>query len=52
MAPKSGKGKGVANGTKEKETPESEAVAQRAQFTYFTPSSIDVFDLKDYFKPV
>ena len=32
--------------------PEREAVAQRAQFAYFIPSSIDVFDLKDYFKPL
>ena len=52
MVPKSGKGKGVAKDTKEKETPESEAVVRQAQFAYFTPSSIGVFDLKDYFRPL
>ena len=52
MAPKSGKGKGVAKDTREKEMPESEVLARRAQFAYFIPSSIDVFDLRDYFKPL
>ena len=52
MAPKSGKGKGVAEDTREKETPESEAAARRAQAAYFVPSFIDALDLRDYYKPL
>ena len=52
MAPKSGKGKGVSKDTREKETPESEAVARWEQSAYFIPSSVDIFELKDYFKPL
>ena len=52
MAPKSGKGKGAAKDMREKETPESEAAVWRVQAAYFIPSTVDVFGLRDYFKPL
>ena len=52
MAPKSGIGKGVAEDTREKETPESEAAAWRAQAAYFVMSSVDALELRDYYKPL
>ena len=54
MAPKTGKGngKGAAKDVVEKEAPENEAAVQRAQFVYFSPSSVDVFHLKDVFRPL
>ena len=54
MAPKTGKGKGkgAAKDVVEKEAPENEAAARRAQFAYFSSSSIDIFHLKDVFRPL
>ena len=52
MAPKSGKGKGAAKDTKGKEMPESEAAVRQAQSAYFVPSSVNAFQLRDYFRPL
>ena len=51
MAPKMGKGKGVAKGAGEKEAPESELAALRTQHAYF-PSTVDAVHLRDYFRPL
>jgi hypothetical protein len=51
MAPKSGRGKGVAKDAGEKEPPESELAVRRTQYAYF-PLTVDVFELRDCFKPL
>ena len=51
MAPKTNKGKGAAKDAGEKEAPESESAARRTQLAYF-PSTVDVFELRDCFKPL
>ena len=51
MAPKSTKGKGVAKYAGATEPPESEQAARRTQLAYF-PSTVDVFELREAFKPL
>ena len=51
MVPKSTKGKGVTKDAGAMEPPESALAAQRTQLAYF-PSTVDVFELLDCFKPL
>ena len=51
MAPKTGKGKGVAKDVGEKEAPKSELAVLRTQHAYF-PSMVDAVHLRDYFRPL
>ena len=51
MAPKSTKGKGVAKDAGAAEPPESALVVQRTQSAFF-PSTVDVFELRDSFRPL
>ena len=51
MAPKSTKGKGVAKDAGAAEPPESALAVQRAQSAFF-PSTVDVFELRDSFRPL
>ena len=51
MAPKSTKGKGVAKDAGATEPPESALAVQRTQYAFF-PSTVDVFELRDSFRPL
>ena len=51
MAPKSTKGKGVAKDAGATETPESALAVQRTQSAFF-PSTVDVFELRESFRPL
>ena len=51
MAPKSTKGKGVAKDAGAAEPPESALAVQRTQSAIF-PSTVDVFELRDSFRPL
>ena len=50
MAPKSTKGKGVAKDAGAAEPPESALAVQRTQSPFF-PSTVDVYELRDSFRP-
>ena len=51
MAPKSTKGKGVAKDAGAAEPPESVLAVQPTQSAFF-PSIVDVFELRDSFRPL
>ena len=51
MSPKSTKGKGVAKDAGGPEPPESALVVQQTQSAFF-PSTVDVFELRDSFRPL
>ena len=51
MAPKTSRGKGVAKDAGTSEPPESKLAARRTQLAYF-PSTVNVFELRDCFKPL
>ena len=51
MAPKSTKGKGVVKDAGDAEPPESALAVQRTQSAFF-PSTVDVFELRDSFRPL
>jgi hypothetical protein len=51
MAPKTSKGKGVAEDAGKKEVTESEMATLQTQVTLFPPT-IDAVQLRDYFRPL
>ena len=51
MAPKTSKSKGVVRDAEGTEPSESESAARRTQLAYF-PSTVDVFELRDCFRPL
>ena len=51
MAPKSTKAKGVAKDAGAAEPPESALAVQRTQSAFF-PSTVDVLELRESFKPL